>query len=80
MVLDSVPFSGHVLIVGVPPSLEALLWLVAPMRSRRLPSWRPIVIMDAGLPRPGTAWDDIARFRDVYYLEVCWGVCWGVWG
>ena len=70
MVLDSVEFSGHVLIVGVPPSLEALLWLVAPFRSRRLPTWTPIVIMDSGAPAAGTAWDDIARFHDVYYLEV----------
>jgi len=68
MVLDRVPFSGHVLIVGTPPSLGSLLSLVAPLRSRVLSRPRPIVVLSHERPRPDTLWADVARFQDVYVI------------
>ncbi len=38
--------------------------------SKRLSAWRPIVILAQKMPLAGTAWDDIARLKDVYYVQV----------
>jgi voltage-gated potassium channel Kch len=75
MVLDRVPFSGHVLIVGTPASLGSLLNLIAPLRSRVLTRPRPIVVLSHERPRPDTLWADIARFQDVYVI--CLNSCEG---
>lgn len=68
--MDQVALEGHLLIMGVPPSLDGLLALLAPLRSRRLVTWRPVVIVDSKLPSCGSTWDAVAQFVDVYFIEV----------
>lgn len=62
--------SEHILVLGVPASPDSLLALLAPLRTRRLRQWRPIVIVDQQRPVGGSGWDAIAQFREVYFIEV----------
>jgi hypothetical protein len=71
MVVDEVDLRGHTLIMGMPASLDGLLGLLAPLRSKRLVTWRPIVIIDKLPPRTGGTWDAVAQLADLYFIEVC---------
>lgn len=46
--------SGHVLVLGGGSSPDALLLALAPLRSRQLRQWRPIVILDQATPAGGS--------------------------
>ncbi|KIZ06192.1 hypothetical protein MNEG_1770 [Monoraphidium neglectum] len=64
VIAGPVPFDGHILVFGPVSSVEGLFSMLAPLRSKRLARWRPIVILDTTLPEPGTGWDDISRLKD----------------
>jgi len=70
LAVEQAAVSGHILVLGVPASPDSLLALLAPLRSRCLRQWRPIVIVDEQMPVAGSGWDAIAEFRDVYFIEV----------
>jgi hypothetical protein len=64
--------SGHILLMGLPGSMDDLLALMAPLRSKRLVTWRPVVIVDKAVPVGSGTWDAVAQFSDVYFVEVGW--------
>eukprot|EP00775_Hariotina_reticulata_P006540 gene6540-6766_t len=70
LVVEEVSLAGHTLVLGRPQSQEGLLALLAPMRGKRMASWRPIVIIDQSEPGTGGCWDILAQFRDLYYVQI----------
>jgi hypothetical protein len=69
-VVECLELSGHILIVGSPNSQESLVSLLAALRSKQLQSYRPIVIIDSERPCCGGTWETVAKFSDVYFIEV----------
>lgn len=67
---ESVDLSAHILLLGSPNSQESLISLLAALRSKQLQSYRPIVIIDSERPCCGGTWETVAKFRDVYFIEV----------
>lgn len=41
-----------------------------PPCSSRLAALRPIVILNPDLPEAGTAWEEVARLSDVWFVQV----------
>ena len=68
--VDCIDLSGHILILGVPASQESLITLLAALRSKQLQAWRPVVIIDSQQPQLGGAWEAVAQFSDVYFIQV----------
>ncbi|KIY92776.1 hypothetical protein MNEG_15187 [Monoraphidium neglectum] len=70
IVRRSVAFEGHTLICGASTPPEALLPLLAPLRSAALPrgALAPVVVIDESSPE-GPLWDQIARFEGVYFVQ-----------
>lgn len=81
MLRPEVHVTGHILVCGAATRPEALLPLVAPLRSTVLRRWRPIVILDHPAPPTGSsgadddgscsaaAWQELARFWGVFFVR-----------
>ncbi|KAI8466030.1 MAG: hypothetical protein J3K34DRAFT_524876 [Monoraphidium minutum] len=70
IVRESVDFAGHTLVCGASTPPEALLALLAPLRSAALlgAALPPVVILDG--PRPaGPLWGEVARLEGVFFVE-----------
>jgi hypothetical protein len=59
--VSEVSLSGHILVAGHGMQPNALLTLLAPLRSRAMGRPPPLVLLDAAAAPEGPDWEDVAR-------------------